>query len=258
MSNAPLAERIAIVTGASAGIGEAIGRALARAGARVVLNARRADRLAELAESINQQAGATVAVCAPGDCADAEVVQFMLETARRSFDAPADLVVVNAGRGLDGSVLTSDPNQWEEMIRTNHIGAARLMRAAAREMIDRPAPADRPRDIVVIGSVVGRNVSPFSSMYGSTKFAVAGLTEGLRREVAGKGVRVTLVMPGFVASEFQAVAGYDPEWVRQVFEKIGPVLEPADVARAVTFIAEQPPHVHMSEIMIRPTRQEYP
>ena len=258
MSNAPLSDRIAIVTGASAGIGEETSRQLAAAGARVVLNARRGDRIAALAESINKDAGAEVAACAPGDCAEPDVIQFMLETARRSFGAPADLVVVNAGRGLDGSVLTSDTEQWEEMIRTNHIGAARLMRAAALEMTASGKPLEKPRDIVVIGSVVGRHVSPFSSMYGSTKFAVAGLAEGLRREVGPKGVRVTLVLPGFVVSEFQGVAGYNPEWVKQVFEKIGPVLEPADVARAVTFIAQQPPHVHLSEVMIRPTRQEYP
>lgn len=254
----PLSERVAVVTGASAGIGEALAWQLVEAGARVVLNARRGDRLADLVESINKKAGGAVAAAAAGDCSDAGVIRSMLETARKSFGRSADLVVVNAGRGLDGSVLTSDVEQWEEMIRTNHVGAARLMREAALEMTGDGRPLERAKDIIVIGSVVGRNVSPFSSMYGSTKFAVAGLTEGLRREVAAKGVRVTLVMPGFVVSEFQGVAGYNPEWVKQVFEKIGPVLEPADVARAVTFVAQQPSHVHLSEVMIRPTRQEYP
>lgn len=258
MSNHPLSQRVAVVTGASAGIGEAIARDLAAAGARVVVNARRAERVEALATRLNKEAGRTVAAAAAGDCADAGVVRTMLETARRAFGAPADLVVVNAGRGLNGSVLTSDTEQWEEMIRTNHIGAAHLMREAALEMVASGTPLERARDIIVIGSVVGRHVSPFSSMYGSTKFAVGGLAEGLRREVGPKGVRVTLVLPGFVVSEFQGVAGYNPEWVKQVFEKIGPVLEPADVARAVTFIAQQPPQVHLSEVMIRPTRQEYP
>lgn len=258
MSIHPLSERVAVVTGASAGIGEAIARDLVAAGARVVVNARRAERVEALAAKLNQQADRTVAAAAAGDCSNTGVIRAMLETARRAFGAPADLVVVNAGRGLDGSVLTSDTEQWEEMIRTNHIGAARLMREAALEMTASGRPLERARDIVVIGSVVGRHVSPFSSMYGSTKFAVGGLAEGLRREVGPKGVRVTLVLPGFVVSEFQGVAGYKPEWVKQVFDKIGPVLEPADVARAVTFIAQQPPHVHLSEVMIRPTRQEYP
>ncbi|RMH13199.1 MAG: SDR family oxidoreductase [Planctomycetota bacterium] len=258
MSQGPLAGRIAIVTGASAGIGESTARHLAQAGARVVLNARRAERLEALAESINAAAGAEAAATCPGNCAQPQVIDAMFETARTSFGGSADLVVVNAGRGLEGSVLTSDPAQWEEMIETNLVGAARLMRAASNEMTANAEPLDRPRDIVVLGSVVGRNVSPFSSMYGSTKFAVAGLTEGLRREVASRGVRVTHIMPGFVVSEFQGVAGYDPKWVESVFDKIGPVLEPDDVARAIVFVAQQPAHVHLSEVMIRPTRQEYP
>ena len=185
----------------------------------------------------------------------------MLDRARDHFGREADLVVVNAGRGLSGSVLTSDPGQWEEMIRTNLLGAAHLMRAAAGRMLADLEGADwreRARDIVVIGSNVGRHISPFSSMYGSTKFAVNSLAEALRREVGPRGIRVTLIEPGFVKSEFQGVAGYDPDWFEGVLEKIGPVLEPEDVARAVGFVTSQPAHVHVSDVLVRPTRQEYP
>ncbi|MBY0263195.1 MAG: SDR family NAD(P)-dependent oxidoreductase, partial [Phycisphaerales bacterium] len=184
--------------------------------------------------------------------------------ARESFGAEADLVVVNAGRGLNGSVVTSDEAQWEEMVRTNLLGAARLMRAAAHAMtadIQQRDAGDwkkRPRDIVVIGSVVGRHVSPFSSMYGGTKFAVHGMAEGVRRELAGKGVRVTLIEPGFVVSEFQGVAGYTNEWFSQMRDKFGPMLEPEDVARCISFACAQPAHVHVSDILLRPTRQDYP
>jgi NADP-dependent 3-hydroxy acid dehydrogenase YdfG len=256
-----LQARTAIVTGASAGIGEAVARELAADGARVVLNARRADRLARLVADIDQQTGRKAAAAAAGDCADPPVIDAMFETAESAFAQPADLVVVNAGRGLDGSILTSDPDQWEEILRTNYLGAARLMRAAATRMLDALAGTDwqqRPHDIIVVGSVVGRHVSPFSTAYGSTKFAVHGLTEGLRREVAGRGIRVTLIEPGFVESEFQGVAGYDPEWVKNVWDKIGPVIQPTDVARAIAFVAAQPPHVHVSDVLVRPTRQEYP
>ena len=110
----------------------------------------------------------------------------------------------------------------------------------------------------MIGSNVGRHISPFSSMYGSTKFAVNSLAEALRREVGPRGIRVTLIEPGFVKSEFQGVAGYDPAWFEGVLTKIGPVLEPEDVARAVSFVASQPAHVHVSDVLVRPTRQEYP
>ena len=174
------------------------------------------------------------------------------------------LVVINAGRGLNGSVMTSDTAQWEEMIRTNLLGAAKLIRQAGLRMLkssEGKAGADlvrTGRDMVVLGSTVGRNVSPFSSMYGSTKFGVHGLVEGARRELGPKGIRVTLIAPGFVKSEFQGVAGYDPAWVQQTFDRIGPVLVPEDVARVVTFAASQPGQVHVNDVMLRPTRQDYP
>ena len=256
-----LSNRVAVVTGASAGIGEAIARSLAAHGAGVVINARREDRLASICEEINLHANEPKAIAFAGDAAQDRVVQGMLNRALDHFGREADLVVVNAGRGLNGSVLTSDPEQWEPMIRTNILAAARLMRSAGERMLkdlaDDAAPP-RPRDIVVIGSVVGRHVSPFSSMYGSTKFAVNSLAEALRRELAPRGVRVNLIEPGFVKSEFQGVAGYDPRWFESVVEKIGPVLEPEDVARTVSFITSQPAHVHISDALLRPTRQDYP
>lgn len=260
--------RVAIVTGASAGIGMAVAKRLVESGLCVVLNARRKDRLDATCADMNAQAhrleshGAAAVACA-GDCADQTVIDAMFETAKREFGAQADAVIVNAGRGLNGSVVTSDPAQWEDMLRTNVLGAARLMRAAAERMLawrgdSKFDERSRPLDIVVIGSIVGRHVSPFSSMYGGTKFALHGMTEGVRRELAPKGIRVTLVEPGFVVSEFQGVAGYKPEWFQGVVEKIGPVLQPDDVARSVAFVLGQPAHVSVSDFIVRPTRQDYP
>lgn len=258
-----LTGRIAVVTGASAGIGEAIARDLVAHGASVVINARRTERLRAVAERLGLDRVAIVA----GDCSEQSVINEMLDLARVRFGGGArepDLVVVNAGRGLNGSVMTSDPTQWDEMIRTNLLGAARLIRSSGERMrkwsegkqgVDVIGP---PRDVVVIGSTVGRHVSPFSSMYGATKFGVHGLTEGARRELGPRGIRISLIEPGFVVSEFQGVAGYDTKWVDEVFQRIGPPLSPADVARAVSFIASQPAGVHMSDILLRPTRQDYP
>lgn len=274
--------RISLVTGATAGIGLAIAKELARVGHRVIINARRAEKLREVAAELNDLAVArfpngptTRVVPVAGDASEHATIEACFDIANKAFGASSgassasvaiDSVIVNAGRGLAGSVVTSDEVQWEEMVRTNLIGAARLMRTAALRMV---ASADedakggrswqqRPRDIVVIGSVVGRHVSPFSSMYGGTKFGVHGMTEGVRRELAPKGIRVTLIEPGFVVSEFQGVAGYKDEWFRGVVEKIGPVLQPDDVARSVGFVLAQPAHVHVSDILIRPTRQDYP
>jgi NADP-dependent 3-hydroxy acid dehydrogenase YdfG len=251
--------RVAIVTGASAGIGEAIARMLAASGGSVVLNARRADRLDALARELN--AGPGRAACAAGDAAEQSTIDAMLATARSAFGAPADLVVVNAGRGLSGSVLTSDEAQWEEMVRTNLLGAARLMRAAgamlAAEAGNETWPG-RPRDIVVLGSTVGRHISPFSSMYGSTKFAVNSLAEAQRRELGPRGVRVSLIEPGIVRTEFQGVAGYDPGSFGQLMDKFAPVLTGDDIARLVGFVCAQPAGVHLCDTVIRPTRQDYP
>jgi NADP-dependent 3-hydroxy acid dehydrogenase YdfG len=261
MASEGFSTRIAVVTGASAGIGEALARLLVQQGARVVLNARRAERLQDLCAELNGQRREAVAIAAPGDAADPAVVHAMLAGARAEFGAEADIVIVNAGRGLAGSVLTSDDKEWEDMIRTNLLAAARLARAAAESMLKSLEGQDwrsHPHDIVLLGSIVGRHVSPFSSMYGSTKFAVHGLAEGLRREVGPRGIRVTLVEPGFVTSEFQRVAGYQDDWYRGVVDRIGPVLQPDDVARAIAFALAQPPHVHVSDFIVRPTRQEYP
>jgi NADP-dependent 3-hydroxy acid dehydrogenase YdfG len=261
MSQTPT--RTAIVTGASAGIGLAISRRLIESGFRVVLNARREDRLRELCAEFNTSTKAIRATFAAGDCAEQNVIDAMFQAARRDFASDVDAVVINAGRGLAGSVITSDPAQWEEMIRTNLLGAARLMRTAGERMLSsiEAAKSDwrsTPRDIVVVGSIVGRHVSPFSSMYGGTKFGLHGMTEGVRRELAPKGIRVTLVEPGFVVSEFQGVAGYKPEWFQGVLDKIGPVLDPDDVARPIAFLLQQPAHVHISDFIVRPTRQDYP
>lgn len=257
-----LSHRVAVVTGASAGMGRAIALDLASHGCKVVINARRGERLQALADQIAADHAPGLVVSVPGDCAEQSTIDAMLDAARSTFKRDADLVVVNAGRGLAGSVMTSDPSQWESMIATNLLGAARLMRSAGLRMLadlgGRASWTEHPHDIIAIGSVVGRHVSPFSSMYGSTKFAVHGLAEGQRRELAGKGIRVTLVEPGFVVSEFQGVAGYEPEWFKGRVDAIGPMLEPEDVARVITFIAQQPAHVHVSDVLLRPTRQDYP
>lgn len=269
-----LHDRIAVVTGASAGIGRASAVVLASAGASVVLNARRGVLLDELVREI----GTERAFAVPGDAADECVIQAMLDAARDRFGGgtrEADLILVNAGRGLRGSVRDSDPAQWEDVIRINLLGAARLLRAAMDRLAgpepivqgppkpgDPPyPPADwlsRPRDIIVLGSTVGRHISPFSSFYGSAKAGTHMLAESLRRLAAPYGIRVSLLEPGVVRSEFQDAAGYDPESFGRFMDSISPVLTPEDVARTILWIASQPAGVHICDVMIRPTRQEYP
>lgn len=250
-------DRVAIVTGASAGIGLSCARMLAEGGAIVVVNARRAGRLDELAE-IDQNRVKPVA----GDAADPEVIEAMLEAAKKAGGREADLVIANAGRGLRGSPLDSEEAEWEDVLRINTLAAAKLMRAAIHRMFaevgEYQGPPMQQRDVVVLGSTVGRNLSPFSSFYGAAKAAVHMLAEAMRREAGPRGVRVTTIEPGVVASEFQSAAGYDPKAFGEFMESMAPVLTPDDVARAILFGCAQPAGVHLSEIMVRPTRQAYP
>ena len=106
--------------------------------------------------------------------------------------------------------------------------------------------------------MVGRHISPFGAVYGATKFAVHALAEGLRRELGPKGIRVSLVEPGVVLSGFQAVARHSAETVKFFKDTFGPLLTGSDLAEAIHFVVTQPPHVHVSNITVRPTRQDYP
>lgn len=247
--------RIALVTGATSGIGEATARRFVAEGIRVVGNGRSADRLAALETEL----GAGF-VGVAGDASELAVVDRLFAAAEERFGGSPDIVVANAGRGLGGSVSQADLGQFEEVLRINVVGVLALIQAAARRMVEmqKTGYPKKAADIVVIGSVVGRHVSPFSAVYGSSKFAVHSLTEGLRREIGPKGVRVSLLEPGIVISGFQAGAGYSDDMVAGFEERFGPLLAGDDVANAIHLIISQPPHIHLSDIMIRPTRQDYP
>ena len=245
-----LAGKTAIVTGASAGIGWATARELARQGVSVVLTARRADRLAELFQAISADDGKSMAIA--GDAGNQSHVDELLSRTLE-WTGQLDIVIVNAGRGLAGGVLTSDQSQWESLYKLNVLGAAYLMRGAAKIMLEK-----KTGDIVALGSVSGHNISPFSGFYGSTKWAIAAVAESLRREVCSQGVRVTTIKPGIVESEFQEVAGYTYENFNKSIARFGKVLSAEDVARAIGFVVGQPQHVHINELVLRPTGQDYP
>lgn len=248
-------KRIAIVTGTTSGIGEATMRKFAAAGYGVVGNGRNAEKLAALENEIG-----TAFCSVAGDAADDTVLNRLFAMAVDRFGKEADIVVANAGRGLGGSVKDADLRQFEDVLKINVRGALALIQKAAQRMVDKQQ-MDYPgsaADIVIIGSVVGRHISPFSAVYGASKFAVHALAEGLRREVGPKGVRVSLVEPGAVLSGFQAAAGYSDDMTNRFHEKFGPLLVGDDIANAIHHIVSQPPHVHISDIIVRPTRQDYP
>lgn len=252
-SNKPLSGKTAIVTGASSGIGRATALTLAEAGAAVVIFARRKDRLLKIVSHIQSNGGKALAI--DGDASLSSDIDRLLEQTLqwREGGRKYDIVVVNAGRGLAGGTLSSDNFQWEEVYNTNVLGAAYLMRSAAKYFLGR-----KKGDIIAVGSVVGRNISPFSAFYGSSKFAIGAITEGLRQEVCAHGVRVSLVMPGIVKSEFQKVAGYNEDNFYKGIAHFGKLLEPKAIADGICWLLTQPPSVNVSEIIIRPTGQNYP
>jgi NADP-dependent 3-hydroxy acid dehydrogenase YdfG len=247
--------RVAIVTGATSGIGEAAAKKFVSSGFAVVGNGRNSSKLSALEKELG---GSFVGVA--GDAGDASLPDRLFELALQRFGKTPDIVVVNAGRGLGGSVKDADLSAFSDIIKINVMGALALMQKAAREMAGMQK-ANYPKtaaDIVVIGSVVGRHISPVSAVYGSTKFALHALAEGLRREVGPLGVRVSLVEPGIVLSGFQQEAGYTAEVVQTFKDRFGPLLIGEDIANAIHYIVTQPPHVHISDIIVRPTRQDYP
>jgi NADP-dependent 3-hydroxy acid dehydrogenase YdfG len=247
--------RIAIVTGATSGIGEATVKKFAGSGFGVVGNGRNAAKLASLEKEI----GAAFRGVA-GDAADASVLEQLFVKAKEGFGKPADIIVANAGRGLGGTVKDADLSQFEDMLKVNVTGTLLLLQKAGQRLVDaqqRGYP-NSAADIVITGSVVGRHISPFSAVYGATKFAVHALAEALRRELGPQGVRVSLVEPGIVNSGFQAAAGYSGEMVNFLEEKFGPTLKGEDIANAIHYIVTRPPHVHIADIIVRPTRQDYP
>ena len=248
-------KRIAIITGTTSGIGEATMRKFVEEGFGVVGNGRNTEKLAAL----ENEFGPSFCSVA-GNAADNAVLDELFATAKAQYGREADIVVANAGRGLGGSVKDADLTQFEDVLKINVIGAAALIQKAAQKMVEiqKKAFPKSAADIVIIGSIAGRQVSPFSAVYSASKFAAHALAEGLRREVASNGVRVSLVEPGLVLSGFQAVAGYSDEMVNGLEKKFGPLPHSTDIANAIFQVVTQPPHVHISDIIVRPTCQDYP
>ncbi len=248
-------KRIAIVTGATSGIGEATAKKLVAEGIRIIGTGRNAAKLKQLESELGNDFYGVA-----GDITESFVIDALFEAAKTQYGQNPDIVIANAGQGLGGSVLESDLSEFQKVLHLNVTSTLSLLQKSAQLMLESSVEQypTAAADIIIIGSVVGRNISPFSAVYGATKFAVHALAEGLRREVGPKGIRVSLVEPGLLLSGFQEAAGYSDAMVSTFKEKFGPLLIGEDIANTIHFMLSQPPHVHISEIMVRPTRQDYP
>lgn len=243
-----LANRVALVTGASSGIGEACARALADAGAALVLVARRADRLADLAASLPVP---TLPI--ELDVRDADAVLAALTTLPEAF-AALDIVVNSAGlsRDLD-PVYANTPDAVDDMLDTNVKGVVNVLRAVVPEMLERGRG-----HLVQIGSIAGHTVYPGGTVYCASKYALRAVNEGLKMDLHGSPLRVTSVDPGMVETDFSSVRFRgDTDRAAAVYAHTTP-LTPEDVADVVLFAVTRPAHVNVLDVVMMPTVQSSP
>jgi clavulanate-9-aldehyde reducatase len=245
----PLDGRVAAITGASSGIGEATAVALAAAGAAVALGARRQDRLRALVERVESEGGRALAV--EVDVTDEDEARAFVEMAHTELGG-LHVLVNNAGVMLLGPVEGADTADWRRMVEVNLLGLLWCTHAALPLIRDSGGG-----DIVNVSSTAGRRADAGAAVYNLTKWGVTGFSEALRQEALHSNIRVSTVEPGFVDTELQ---GHNKNPVvqqatKKMRERIGKVLEAEDVAQAILYAVSQPDHVALNEILVRPRGQ---
>ena len=240
--------KVAIVTGASSGIGEATAVALAAEGAQVVLAARRGDRLEKLAQQIQASGGQALSIIT--DATDEAQIRQMVDTAKTELGR-VDILVNNAGVMLLGPIDGADTEDWRRMVNLNVLGLMYATHAVLPLM-----KAQGEGHIVNISSVAGRTVSANVGVYNATKWAVCAFSEALRQEVYQDKIRVTVIEPGIVATELgdHITNTAVKERLQAKVASMTP-LESEDIAAAIVYAVTQPPRVNVNEILIRPTDQ---
>ncbi len=243
-----LAGKVALVTGASSGIGEATALALAAEGAHVVAAARRKDRLDALVKRIEERGGQALPLVV--DVADEAQVRQMIQRARDKWGR-IDILVNNAGVMIIGPIDGANTEDWRRMVNVNLLGMMYATREALPVM-----KAQGGGHIVNISSVAGRTAREEFAVYNATKWGVGAFSEALRQEVYKNHIRVTVIEPGAVATELQEHIT-DPtmkeelqEWLRSM-----KLLQSEDIAAAVVYAVTQPEQVDVNELLIRPTEQ---
>ena len=244
-----LQDRIVLITGASSGIGSATARVFAQAGAKLILTARRQDRLEQLADELGKEFASSTHLLSL-DVRDAIAVESAISNLSADWSS-IDVLINNAGlsRGLE-KLQAGSIQDWEEMIDTNIKGLLYLTRAIVPGMISRGRG-----HVVNLGSTAGHQTYPNGNVYCATKAAVRVISEGLKQDLLGTPVRVSSVDPGLVETEFSQVRFRgDTERAKKVYQGLTP-LTPADVADVIFFCVTRPPHVNISEVLLMPTDQ---
>lgn len=243
-----LADKIILITGASSGIGQACARIFAAQGARLILSARRVDRLEELAQELSQLHHQEHYIL-PLDVRNKAMVKKQLETLPNELQ-PIDILINNAGLALGTLPLHEGiDDQWDTMIDTNIKGLLYV----SREVI--PGMLERGRGhIVNIGSIAGRECYPNGNVYSATKHAVHAISKSMRLDLLGSPIRVTKIAPGAVETEFSEVRWNDKQRAKDFYNDFQPLLA-QDVADAVLYCVTRPPYVDIESMVIMPTVQ---
>lgn len=242
-------DQIALITGASSGIGAACAKAFAQGGAKLILVARRSHRLEELAATLKQEFSSSIHLLQLDVC-DRPQVESVLSTLPEPW-ANVDILINNAGlsRGLD-KLHEASIDDWEDMIDTNLKGLLYVTRLLVPGMVSRGRG-----HVVNIGSIAGHQTYPNGNVYCATKAAVRALTAGLKMDLLGTPIRVSTVDPGMVETEFSQVRFYgDSARAKKVYEGLTP-LTPEDIAEIVFFCTTRPLHVNISELLVVATDQ---
>jgi clavulanate-9-aldehyde reducatase len=250
MHNPDLSGRVAAITGASSGIGEATAETLARAGAAVSLAARRSDRCDALAERINGEGGRALAI--ETDVTDEQQANAFVTRTKEELGR-LDILVNNAGVMLLGPVVGADTSEWRRMIEVNLLGLLYCAHAALPIMGEQGSG-----HIVNISSVAGRFATLGAAVYNMTKFGVNGFSEALRQEVVAANVKVSVVEPGFVDTELQGHNKHPMvvEAIKRMRDQVGQPLAANDIAEAILYTVGGPEHVAVNEVLVRPAGQQ--
>jgi ribitol 2-dehydrogenase len=240
--NQSLNGKIAIVTGASSGIGRAVAYELAKHGVKQVLTARSKDRLAALADDLDSEA-----IIVAADMTSPKDIRSIVEHAIAEFGR-IDILLANAGIYISGDIIVGEPDAWDQLISTNVTGVFRLVHAVLPHLV-----SQRSGDILVTSSISGHQAIQWEPIYSASKHAIQSFVHGLRRQLLTSGIRVGAVAPGMVLNELWGMI--DPAEIDRKVEQ-GAGLRSEDVAEAITFMLTRPQNVTIRDLVMLPRAQD--